>query len=225
MAENESLTPEKQLLKLIENPKQETLRAENAKREGEKWFSWKALKGRFSYLKTFLSERWASLRDLSKPQFGIRQFNFVLKCAILFLGLYLGYTLVVMALGLKRASNLIFKYEKHSSTQPETAPILKALPYYMEKVTARDIFNLNAPSTAAGAKDESAPPPEETLTKKFSLVGIAWSENPEAMIEDTESKRTHFVKRGQTINQDVKVVTIFKDRVVLSYQDKEFELR
>ena len=228
MAENEPLTPEKQLLKLIENPtnpKQEPLRIEKAKREAKKWFSLNALKGRLSFLKTFLSGLRSSFRERSKSQFGIRHFNFLLKCLILFLSLYLGYAIVVTALELKRASNLIFKYEESPHSLPEPAPMLKNLSYYMDKVTARDIFNVGAPESKEKTKEEDAALVEETLSKKFSLVGIAWSDNPEAMVEDVESKRTHFVKRGQTINQDVKVVAVFKDRVVLSYQDKEFEVR
>jgi len=229
MAENESLTPEKQLLKLIENStssKQEPLlQVEKAKREAKKWFSLNALKGRLSFLKTFLSGLGSSFRERSKNPLGIRHFNFLLKCLILFLSLYLGYTIVVTALELKRTSNLIFKYEGSPSSLPEPAPMLKNLSYYMDKVTARDIFNLGALPTPEEKEKESALPPEEAVSKKFSLVGIAWSDNPEAMIEDTESKRTHFVKRGRTINQDIKVVAIFKDRVVLSYEDEEFELR
>jgi type II secretory pathway component PulC len=57
------------------------------------------------------------------------------------------------------------------------------------------------------------------------LVGIAWSNDPEAMIEDGKNKRTFFVKRGQTLDDEVKVVTIFKDKVILTFKGKEFELR
>ena len=44
------------------------------------------------------------------------------------------------------------------------------------------------------------------------------------MIEDKQSVKTFFVKRGQMIGP-VKVEAIFKDKVVLSYEGEEIELR
>ena len=56
-------------------------------------------------------------------------------------------------------------------------------------------------------------------TESLKLVGISWSDNPDAIIEDTKDTKTFFVKIGQKIG-DVKVQAIFKDKVVLSYQGK-----
>jgi len=44
------------------------------------------------------------------------------------------------------------------------------------------------------------------------------------IIEDTQAKRAYFLKRGQMIN-DFEVKAIFKDKVILSYQGEEIELR
>jgi type II secretory pathway component PulC len=60
---------------------------------------------------------------------------------------------------------------------------------------------------------------------KNNGVGIAWSNDPDAMIEDTKTHRTFFLKKGQTIDEEIKVQAIFKDRVVLSYKGEEIELR
>ena len=61
-------------------------------------------------------------------------------------------------------------------------------------------------------------------TETLKLVGISWSNDPDAIIEDTKDTKTFFVKTGQKIGE-VKVQAIFKDKVVLSYQGEETELK
>ena len=62
-------------------------------------------------------------------------------------------------------------------------------------------------------------------TKNLALVGISWSNDPDVMIEDTKDNRTFFLKKGQLIDNQIKVEAIFKDHVVLSYGGEEVELR
>ena len=45
------------------------------------------------------------------------------------------------------------------------------------------------------------------------------------IIEDKAIQKTYFVKRGQTVGNNVKVEAVFKDKVVLSFDGQEFELR
>ena len=225
MAENEPITPEKQLLKLIENPNAQGVQAQKARREGGKWFSMGALKGRLGFLKTLSGERWTSLRKLFRTPPGIRQLNMALKFSILFLSLYLGYNMAAMGIQWRRASNLILQPGKGAPLETGQPVILKNLSYYTDKVASRDIFKLGATAKHEEESEGAGGAPKEDATKNFSLVGIAWSSNPEAMIENIQLKRTHFVKRGQSFDEDIKVVAIFKDRVVLSWQGKEFELK
>src|SRR3989338_4347464 len=64
------------------------------------------------------------------------------------------------------------------------------------------------------------------LTKNLRLVGISWSADPDVMIEDTNMQRTFFLKKGQVMeNINVKVEAVFKDKVVLSCDGEEAELR
>ena len=131
-----------------------------------------------------------------------------------------------MALELKKASNLIFQLDQNLPLPPEPpGSLMQSLPYYMEQVSKRDIFQLGAVSAEIEEQAVALlPPVTEDQTEKYSLVGIAMSDRPEAMIEDTDLQRTYFVKRGQPLDNDVKVIAIFKDRVVLSYRGREFEL-
>jgi type II secretory pathway component PulC len=78
--------------------------------------------------------------------------------------------------------------------------------------------------------ESAAPLPnlvEETAEaiQNLALVGISWSSNPDAIVEDKSQQRTYFVKRGQMVGENVKVEAIFKDHVVVSFEDKEYELR
>jgi hypothetical protein len=45
------------------------------------------------------------------------------------------------------------------------------------------------------------------------------------MIEDTKTQRTLFLKKGQRIDNEIKVEAIFKDKVILSYKGEEIELK
>jgi type II secretory pathway component PulC len=222
MAEHERLTPEKQLLNLIENPKGEQIKAENLKRQGKKWFSLGALKGRLS----FSSDKRPSFKDFVKAGFGVKQINLSLKISIIFLAIYLSYNVVVMALELKKASNLIFTADKIPADSQEHTSPLKEMQYYLKKPSARNLFDFGASPKIEPKKElPSAAPLAVDYSKDFSLVGIAWSANPEAMIEDVKNKRTHFARQGQLIEGRAKVVAIFKDRVMLNVEGKEFELK
>ena len=231
MAENEQppLTPEKQLLKLIENPKQDALKAESKKREGKKWFSTGTFKGKFSFWKSLSTTKFSSLRHYTKTPLGIRQLNSALKILTVITGLYFAYSIVDMAIELNKASNLIFEPEKNVQEIEEETAQLKNLSYYLDKVASRSIFEMaEAKPDRAREKKETTEPAkseQEDTSKNYALVGIAWSAAPEAMIENTVKKRTHFIRRGQMIDDDAKVVTIFKDKVILSINGNEVELK
>jgi hypothetical protein len=220
MATNESLTPEKQLLKLIENPKQASVRVESAKREGKKWFSFPAFKGRLDFWKG------TSVKQFSQSAHGLERINVVLKVLIVLVAIYTGYSVFKMAKGIKSAANLILTPDAVTLDVPAPVTGLQSVSYYLEKIKGRNIFVPVQPETKVTeekAAEEGVP--QEDPFKDFSLVGIAWSNDPEAMIEDTKLNRTFFMKRGQSMSNGVRVVTIFKDKVILGYKDKESELR
>ena len=100
----------------------------------------------------------------------------------------------------------------------------KALSSYMEIVSQRDIFNIGAVRQAPTPTAASTISKVVEATKSFKLVGISWSSDPEVMIEDQNALKTFFVKRGQMVGP-VKVQAVFKDKVILSYEGEETELR
>jgi len=64
--------------------------------------------------------------------------------------------------------------------------------------------------------------PEE-LIKNLNLVGIAWEDEPHAMIENKISGKTFFVKKGEFLYQ-LKVEKIMVDKIVLNCKGEKFEL-
>ena len=141
---------------------------------------------------------------------------------------YLGYTLYTSIYNLQELPNLAtgVKEGLKATNFPEVSA-LKALSYYTEKVIERNIFRMGLSDATTEVMEEDIIPASETIAEmvqNLKLVGISWSKSPDAMIEDTESVRTFFVKRGQMIGK-LKVQAIFKDKVILSYEGAEVELK
>jgi hypothetical protein len=218
------LTPEKQLLKLIEGgTPQSSLKTAAIKHRGLSIFSLGAWTGRFSFFKDRFKKQF---KDTGFGQFEVRLINRVLGTLVFILALYFIISLPFSVRASKKMVNLQLKAQDASrSIDGKDAPVLKtAESYYLEKVRIRDIFKIGKKiaSSEGVAKAPSAKLTEATQTMK--LVGISWSDDPDAMIEDSKAQKTFFVKRGQSIG-NVKVQAILKDKVILSMDGEEIELK
>ena len=227
MAEDRPITPEKQLLSLIETNRQKApdVQARAVKHHSMSLFSPGAWMGRVSFFKDNFRKWFGG----GLYQLDIKVINRLLMAVIIMLTLYLGSTLYfsIFALTNTPRMKLTAQEARDQITGIQNFSVLKnAVSYYLEKVQQRDIFKIGAappPQQKAGGPKEPTPKIVEA-TQNLKLVGISWSKNPDAMIEDTAALRTFFVKRGQTIGR-VKIEAIFKDKVVLSYEGEETELR
>lgn len=220
--DNADLSPEKQLLKLIEEPHDRVAQKAALRGKGVSLFSWGALRGRWAFSREKLT---ASLKSLSGP-LDIRKINGLLTFFTVLVGIYFVISSVLLAWHMSVVPGFSFKGESTVKIEAlKQASQLKAINFYLEKSRSRDIFKIGKQSS-----EESAPPQEtskaeqESITNKYKLVGISWSDNPDVMIEDTQAQKTYFLKRGQSIDS-VKLQAIFKDKVVLSYRGQEIELR
>lgn len=130
-----------------------------------------------------------------------------------------------------------------SAKEEQPLAALRPLEDYLREVEQRDLFNPVAPPQPEPPKEEAkAPaepvkpppvptkPPEPTAleilqekAKTLKLVGIAWGPVPVAMIEDTVKRETSFLKGGDSINQ-IRIKAILRDRVVLSYENADYDL-
>lgn len=232
MAEERLTTPEKQLLKLIEDPKNESFSPRRIKYKGRSLFSLVALKGRLSFLKDKLSSGFS----LSAATFDIKIVNNVLMLCAVVLAIFLVGNLVTSIMDLNKIPELSLgaAASMEIGSKQEIA-LLNKLSYYLEKAKSRDIFKFGrffqealedkvVKEAPPPVEEEVGPTKEEIIMDRFSLVGIAWSDDPDAMVEDTNTKKIYFVKRGDSIDT-IKVQAILRDRVVLFFEGEEVELR
>ena len=215
--EEKQKTPEKQLLNLIEKPQsQGTLRTATIKYQGLSFFSFAALKGRLAFLKG----RFA--KDSGPYRIDTEAVNAILKVGVLVLAVYLAFSLTVSIINQNKELKFELSPDELKSGQTlKEGSYFKAISYYLEKARERDIFSMER-------KKKSAEGPSEGVleaTKSLKLVGISWSGDPDAMIENSKTQKTYFVKKGKTIEGGIKIEAIFKDKVVLSYEGEEVELK
>ena len=233
MADDKPVTPEQQLLKLIEEsnkapkgPGAGTPARGAAKGPGG--FSLAKipglLAGRLSFLKRTAAKRGGA--GGPKMPADITGVNRVFAAAVGCLLIYVLFDAGASARNLQRPPN--FAPAKDLRTKFELQPVepLKESSYYLQKVSSRDIFREGRKAEPAPqAPVQSAVVETAEAIKNLALVGISWSQNPDAIIEDKAHQRTFFVKRGQLVGDNVKVEAIFKDHVVVTFEDHEYELR
>ena len=229
--EAKPLTPERQLLNLIEEPqgRKAAFKTEAIKRKGLSLLSFGAWLGRVSFF-NLKFKGWfkaGSFRGLD-----IKSVNLFLGLCVFVLGGYFIFSFSSSARELKKgtAGLEVKPVEAHAGgTAAAKASILKAAAYYLEKARGRDIFKMvsdEEPRSRTIPRSQAETRRITELIKNLRLVGISWSADPDVMIEDTNMQRTFFLKKGQVMeNINVKVEAVFKDKVVLSCDGEEAELR
>jgi len=222
MVNENSLSPEKQLLNLIENPKaKDSLKTATIKYQSLGLFSLGAFKGRWAFFKNKGREFF-----FTGKFFDLKFVNQVLRIFVFILGFYFLLNLGFGLINLRKELAFQIKEEKVSgSSSLPVSSFLKGLTSYLEKARERDIFKMGL---RVSPQDLGVRLPSERIvevTKNLKLVGIAWSEDPDVMIEDTQHQRTYFLKKGQVMDNGVKLKAVFKDKVILSWSGEEIELR
>lgn len=224
MAQERSVAPEKQLLNLIESPKAKdaAIRSDIVKHHSMRLFSTGAWKGRLSFFRDYFKK---GLKG-EFPQPNLKIINRFLAVIIVTSIFYLMNTFYFSITGLKKMPDLKSTAQEglKNSHLKEISALKQTAAYYVDKIRQRDIFKIGAKKVVKDAAQTMSTPIIVEATQHLKLVGISWSNDPDAMIEDTRALRTFFVKRGQMIGQ-VKIEAIFKDKVILNYGGEEVELR
>lgn len=222
-----SSTPEKQLLKLIEEPESAGLKQSRTLRRSIRFLSFGAIKGRILFFK----EKTRGYLAPKKGPISIRGINKILAFCTFILVIYLVADVVGSIITLDETSALTVGFTLPGARDeivPEVTSLLKKGPYYSEKVRSRDIFKFASRAPKVSKEGSKAPPEKKTseiveLVKDLKLVGISWSDDPDIMIEDTKDNMTYFLKRGQMIKK-MKLVGVFRDKIILRYKEEEVEL-
>lgn len=230
MGQDKPLTPERQLLNLIEGASgQSSLKTASVKRRSLSLLSSQAWASRVSFLKQE-AVKW--LKGSSSHGIDIRVVNKILSFCVFILFAYFMANIYICASNFRKAPdfNLKIKQPKNPVSDIQEAAVLRALTYYLERIRARDIFMMGAKPEQqdTGGKEISKPSPSRVaeVTQGLRLVGISWSNDPDVMLEDTKAQKTYFLKKGQILDSNnVKVEAIFKDKVILSFEGAEIELK
>lgn len=220
------VTPEKELLKLIEGSKinggaQAQIQTEALKRKVGSLFSFGALIGRLSFLREWAKDRF----NARKFSFDIKSLNKMLLICVFILVIYLLANFLLSIIDSKRLLNLKFKIEKGDASLsfPEIS-LAKPLSYYLEKAKSKNIFSMASQISPKEIVAKQVRSKISELSQDLKLVGISWSDSPDIIIEDKKLQQAFFLKKGQVINECL-IKEVFKDRVILSYGGQEVELR
>ena len=209
------LTPEEKLLRIIEAPPG-AARAMGPRRRLQDF--------KFS-LEFFKTKYGPKAVEKARALLNLRSLN------VLLVVLSVGATVFLVfdfLMGMPRSSVLdrIEASGKKIKAADLTIEGLEPLAIYTQEITQRNIFSLPEPPPApAPAAQAPVPSPEATeLTTNLKLVGIIWSDVPQAMLEDSKEQRTYLLNRGASI-KGARVKDILKDRVILSYDNQDIEIR
>jgi len=207
----DNITPEERLLKIIESP---------GIQKAKVYFSAKA---KAINLKT-LTVWFKSLRFDKNI---IKKID--LRLANKIVAFFCGFiTLFLLFDFFRVGSNLRSRFEKtlQASQSAITEEKKVAFPNVnIEEVLAqakrRNVFTF----LPAPAKAEASLSPDITeIISNFKLVGIIWSNSPQAMIENAKEQRTFLLSQGEQIGQ-VTIKKIFQDKVIIEVEGQEQELR
>ncbi|MDP3143253.1 MAG: type II secretion system protein N [Candidatus Omnitrophota bacterium] len=110
----------------------------------------------------------------------------------------------------------------HRSAQIKTVQLL-SLTDYLGELSQMNMFS-GVSEVTAQATDTKVQEDIAAQLKNLKLVGIIWSNNPQAMIENSAENRTSLVNVGDQLDK-IKIKNIYQDRVVLGVDNQEWELR
>jgi hypothetical protein len=94
----------------------------------------------------------------------------------------------------------------------------KPISYYIQAISSKNIFTADLET-----KQTQVSPTFVEMVSKLKLQGIISGFNPQAVIQDTESKKTYFLSPGEYIGE-IELRQILPGKVKLGYYDQEMEL-
>lgn len=215
----DKITPEEKLLKLIENPGKGVgdlkIKRPFNKRAIFNLFSFKQLKANFRKL--------GRSGEKFKPfLLNIKFVNRGLAVVAVAMILFLAFDFIA---GRPSPGNVYIyaKESKEPGREFEIRPLQNAvnLSDYQNLIDKRDIFHFEPVKQA-----ETSPQAKDILmaeVAQIKLVGIIWSKSPQAMIEDRKENKTSLVNEGDAVGI-LKIKRILKDKVIVGYENEEYEL-
>lgn len=216
----DNLTPEEKLLKIIENPQAERRKSPGTnigRGAGPK-------KGAGTDVGAWLSKfridkntiRNISLKTVSKM---------VLALCLIFTLFFIIDFIRMGSSSAKRINKLTAEAATPDIKENKTAIKDVNLIEAVNLAKRHNIFSF-LPVTSSGIPTQGSTMPVEVeeIVKNLKLVGIIWSNNPQAIIENTKEQKTYLVNGGDKMSiLDIK--RVLKDKVILGKDSAEWELR
>ncbi|HQP91089.1 MAG TPA: type II secretion system protein N [Candidatus Omnitrophota bacterium] len=218
---DQNLTPEEKLLRMIETPQGgPPPRPMNQRHRSlqDLTLNWKFLYEKYSKVIKERYQDYVNFRTGNILLFSI--------CAVATIYFALDFILgAPRANAISQIQTSAKKIDMGDLSLEELAP----LSIFTQEISQRNIFALpeaevKTAVTQSAEQTQTTAEVAADATADLKLVGIIWSDIPQAMIEDSKEQRTHLVSRGNTI-KDARVKEILKDRVILSYDSQDVELR
>jgi len=166
----------------------------------------------------------APVRDMAAP---LQQLQWP-KIAIGFLGIMLAVqavALVIVAIHPVPTVMIPMLSAHPARDTANTSEPLQGLPS-LAASASRTLFAVPVTATAPPApKGRGAPSGlAKLLAARLTLMGIVSGEPAQAIIEDTQTKRSYFVTTGQVVVEGAVLKKILDNRVVLDLDGEEIEL-
>ncbi|MDD5431550.1 MAG: hypothetical protein PHO70_00965 [Candidatus Omnitrophica bacterium] len=212
--EKDNSTPEEKLLKIIENPQSTEKNMEVPPERAKKQFN---LKDFVAGLKTLQGNK-----NLS--QFiNLRTAN---KIIIVFCGiLTIFFILDFIKLGANSKKRLEQVKAEAAIYETKDDMLKKQEANITDTIALAKKHNIftYTPSAPVGTPPKIAPEMGE-IVSSLKLVGILWSDKPQAMIEDSKDQKTYLLSTGDQLKQ-LFIKKILKEKVILGKDQLEWELR
>ena len=214
------LTPEEKLLRIIESPQGASRSVPSRRSLQDYKFFFKSWQEKYKGAAGEKIGKFLNLKAVNVILAGIA------TAATIFLvvDFVIGMPRSLMVMSLEAAA-------KKKDVGNLTIEGLEPLTIYLQEIKQRNVFALTAAlQSAAGAgagaaaQTTSSPTEKPSFTSTLKVVGILWSDTPQAIIEDSKENKTYLLNRGSKI-KEARVKEILKDRVILSYDNQEIELQ
>jgi len=207
----DKVTPEEKLLRIIENPAT----------EAKKYRFFESSKQKAPDLKLLIAKiKGFHLNKASLKKMNLHIANRIVVGACVFFTLFLIFSFISDNLRYRGSfKKLSSEATLESVIDQEQAAIDVTKAELAIETKRRNIFSFLPPKAEAAVTTEVP-----TMITNFKLVGILWSDKPQAMIEDTQEQKTYFLSKGEKI-KEVVVKRILKNKVILGKGQEEWEVR
>lgn len=229
-------TPEEQLLKLIEgqgpagNAGSPSGKSRSPRKPVDLLSGVKKISGIFEYWRSNLQRKNSTSASIQlEAVLDIKWLNRALIVMVMMTMAYLVMDLAFFKPGRKDFFNHVSVSEPVFPGMPGIGAPTKDSSFYLDAIKRRNPFMPPGTGTPAPANPEDGVVSTgnaniiNEMLQGYKLVGISWGDEPLAMLEETATGRTYFLKKGQEF-KGIKVQEVGKERVKLTFEGKEAEL-